>query len=82
LACQSFPTKTDEIRQRAFTYRPSSLLLYYREEYAYIQNRRQVVANGTETSDDLPAPPVSEIPANLKGFALSGGAAFALRPFI
>ena len=73
LACQSIPTKTYEIRQRAFTYRPSSLLQDYREEYAYIHNRRQAVVNGTGTSDDLSAPPVSEIPPNLKGLAFSGG---------
>src|SRR5215813_14137440 len=53
LACQSLPTKTYEIRQ----------------EYAYIHNRRQAVVNGTETTDDLPAPPVAEIPPNLKGLA-------------
>ena len=68
-----YPAKTDESRQRAFTYRPASLLRDYREEYVYIQNRREAVVNGTGTSDDLPAPPVSEIPPNLKGLACSGG---------
>jgi hypothetical protein len=72
-ACQSLPTKTYEIRQRAFTYRPTSLLQDYQEEYAYIQNRREAVANGTGRSDAPPLPPVSEIPPHLTGLAFSGG---------
>jgi hypothetical protein len=72
-ACQSLPTKTYEIRQRAFTYSPASLLQDYQEEYAYIQNRREAVANGTGTSDTSPVPPVSQIPPHLKGLAFSGG---------
>jgi hypothetical protein len=72
-ACQSVPIKTYEVRQRAFTYRPASLLQDYQEEYAYIRNRRQAVVNGDGTPDDLPVLPVSEIPPNLKGLAFSGG---------
>ncbi len=72
-ACQSLPTKTYEIRQRAFTYKPTALVKDYQEEYAYIRNRRQAVVNGTGTPDDLPVPPASEIPPNLKGLAFSGG---------
>lgn len=72
-ACQSLPTKTYDIRQRSFTYKPSALVQDYQEEYAYIQNRRQAVVNGDGTPDDLPVPPVAEIPANLTGLAFSGG---------
>ena len=45
-ACQTVPTKTYEIRQRAFTYQPASLVRDYQEEYAYIEQRRQTVMHG------------------------------------
>jgi hypothetical protein len=44
-ACQTIPTKTYEVRQRAFAYQPSSLVRDYQEEYAYIQERRETAAN-------------------------------------
>lgn len=40
------PTRTYEVRQRAFTYQPSSLVRDYQEEYAYVQERRETVVNG------------------------------------
>ena len=49
-ACQSVPTKTYEIRQRAFTYNPGSLVRDYQEEYAYIEQRRKTVADGSANS--------------------------------
>ena len=45
-ACHTVPTKTYEIRQRAFTYQPASLVRDYQEEYAYIEQRRNTVASG------------------------------------
>jgi hypothetical protein len=45
-ACQTVPTKTYDVRQRAFTYQPTSLVRDYQEEYAYIQKRQEAVAHG------------------------------------
>lgn len=72
-ACQSIPTKTYEVRQRAFTYKPTSLVQDYQEEYAYIRNRRQAVLYGADALDKFPLKPATEIPANLTGLAFSGG---------
>jgi predicted acylesterase/phospholipase RssA len=76
-ACQTIPTKTYEVRQRAFTHQPSSLVRDYQEEYAYIQERRETAGNGqTNGASDCPppAPPAATIvPANLTGLAFSGG---------
>ena len=72
-ACQSVPTKTYQIRQRAFTYKPSALVQDYQEEYAYIQNRRQAVLYGADEPDNLPVKPATDVPPNLTGLAFSGG---------
>jgi len=72
-ACELIPTKTYDIRQRAFTYKPAALVHDYQEEYAYIQNRRQAVLNGNGAPDSLPVPSVSHVPPNLTGLAFSGG---------
>lgn len=72
-ACQSVPTKTYQIRQRAFTYKPSTLVRDYQEEYAYILNRRQAVLYGADEPDNLPVRLAMEVPPNLTGLAFSGG---------
>ena len=72
-ACETVPTKTYQVRQRAFTYKPSTLAQDYQEEYAYIQNRRQAAANGDGTPDERPLPAVQVPPTNLTGLAFSGG---------
>ncbi len=72
-ACETVPTKTYEVRQRAFTFDPATLVRDYQEEYAYIEQRRHSVLNGlAEASDDQPAP-VTTVPRHLKGLAFSGG---------
>jgi hypothetical protein len=38
-ACETVPTKTYQIRQRAFTYNPAALIQDYQEEYAGLQLR-------------------------------------------
>lgn len=72
-ACQNIPTKTYDIRQRAFTYQPSSLIRDYQEEYAYIQERRTTVANGRANGVSDHPPVATDIPAHLTGLAFSGG---------
>jgi hypothetical protein len=52
-ACQTIPTKTYEVRQRAFTYKPTTLAQDYQEEYAYIQNRRRAVLYFPAAVSDL-----------------------------
>ncbi|HEY6084421.1 MAG TPA: patatin-like phospholipase family protein [Nitrospira sp.] len=71
--CQTVPTKIYEVRQRAFTYQPGSLVRDYQEEYAYIERRRlsAAQANGTGLSDFLPL--ATKVPGNLTGLAFSGG---------
>jgi Patatin-like phospholipase len=73
VACQTIPTKTYEIRQRAFTYQPSSLIRDYQEEYAYIQERRQTVANGQANGVSEQPTAAATVPAHLSGLAFSGG---------
>jgi Patatin-like phospholipase len=72
-ACQSVPTKTYEVRQRAFTYDPAALVRDYREEYAYIEDRRHSVANGNSNPTSGAVSPVTGVPNHLKGLAFSGG---------
>ncbi len=72
-ACQTVPTKTYDIRQRAFTYQPASLVRDYQEEYAYIEQRRQTVANGEANGVADHVPLVLQIPPHLTGLAFSGG---------
>jgi len=72
-ACETAPTKSYEVRQRAFTYKPSALIQDYREEYAYIQNRREAALYGHGGPDSLPVKPAMQIPSNLTGLAFSGG---------
>lgn len=72
-ACESVATKTYEVRQRAFTYKPMKLVQDYQEEYAYIQNRREAVLYGNNVPDNLPIKPATEVPQNLTGLAFSGG---------
>ena len=72
-ACQTVPTKTYDVRQRAFTYRPTSLVRDYQEEYAYIQERRETVANGQASGVSDRPPAATTVPANLTGLAFSGG---------
>lgn len=71
--CASIPTKTYDIRQRAFTYKPTALVQDYQEEYAYIRHRWQAVLYGNDAPDNLPLKPVTEPPLNLAGLAFSGG---------
>ncbi len=72
-ACQTIPTKTYEIRQRAFSYDPGSLVRDYQEEYAYIEQRRLSVLNGDGTDPPNFLPLASHVPENLVGLAFSGG---------
>ena len=72
-ACQTVPTKTYEIRQRAFTFQPASLVRDYQEEYAYIQERRYTVANGQSNGVSERPPASVLVPPNLTGLAFSGG---------
>ena len=72
-ACQTIPTKTYEVRQRAFTYNPLALVQDYHEEYAYIEQRRHSVLNGLAQASADRSAPVAELPAHLKGLAFSGG---------
>ncbi|WP_455387785.1 patatin-like phospholipase family protein [Petrachloros mirabilis] len=72
-ACQTVPTKTYDVRQRAFTYDPAALVRDYQEEYAYIENRRHHVVNGNSNPSSSAMPPVTQVPAHLKGLAFSGG---------
>ena len=71
--CQTIPTRTYEVRQRAFTYEPSSLVRDYQEEYAYIQQRRLTVMNGEGTGPFDERPLANRVPAHLTGLAFSGG---------
>ena len=70
-ACQSVPTKTYEIRQRAFTYNPGSLVRDYQEEYAYIEQRRKTVADGSPNGVADHVPMALHVPVNLTGLAFS-----------
>ena len=72
-ACQTIPTHTYEIRQRAFTYDPGALVRDYQEEYAYIEQRRLAVQNGDGTDPPNFLPLASRVPENLVGLAFSGG---------
>lgn len=72
-ACQTVPTKTYDIRQRAFTYQPASLVRDYQEEYAYIQERRSTVANGQSNGVSATPPVATTVPPHLTGLAFSGG---------
>lgn len=72
-ACQTVPTKTYEVRQRAFTYNPAQLVQDYQEEYAYIERRRHSVLNGLAEAVTDRLAPVSTVPGHLKGLAFSGG---------
>ncbi len=72
-ACGPVATKTYQVRQRAFTYKPSSLIQDYQEEYAYIEQRRLsgVRGDGGNSPDAFPA--VTKVPSHLTGLAFSGG---------
>jgi predicted acylesterase/phospholipase RssA len=72
-ACQTVPTKTYDVRQRAFTYQPTSLVRDYQEEYAYIQERREAVAHGQSNGLSDHPPTATTVPANLTGLAFSAG---------
>ncbi len=72
-ACSTPSTKTYEIRQRAFDYSPTKLVEDYREEYAYIETRRQKLAQSETGTAPGPSAAVSAVPTNLKGLAFSGG---------
>ena len=69
-ACQTIPTKSYEVRQRAFTYQPSSLVWDYQEEYAYIQERRETAGNEQANGVSDRPPAATTVPANLTGLAL------------
>jgi hypothetical protein len=72
-SCEPIATKTYQVRQRAFTYTPSSLTRDYQEEYAYIEQRRRAVvsADGAMAGDTLPR--TEKVPSHLSGLAFSGG---------
>ncbi|MDO9117038.1 MAG: patatin-like phospholipase family protein [Nitrospira sp.] len=72
-ACQTVPTKTYDIRQRAFTYQPGTLVQDYQEEYAYIEQRRNTVASGESNGVADHVPMVLQVPPHLTGLAFSGG---------
>ncbi|MGQ0666341.1 MAG: patatin-like phospholipase family protein [Nitrospiraceae bacterium] len=72
-ACETVPTRTYEVRQRAFTYQPSSLVGDYQEEYAYVQERRETLVNGQGDGLSGSPPPAPAVPAHLAGLAFSGG---------
>jgi len=72
-ACESVPTKTYQVRQRAFTYQPAALIQDYQEEYAYIEQRRLSAINGDGTSAPDFFPLVTQVPSHLTGLAFSGG---------
>src|SRR5215208_3297956 len=71
--CQTIPTRTYEVRQRAFTYEPSSLVRDYQEEYAYIEQRRLSVLNGDQIRPLDFVPLANRVPTHLTGLAFSGG---------
>ena len=58
-ACQSVPTKTCDVRRRAFTYNTAALVQDYREEYAYIEVRGHHVDNGNSNPSSTPRAPVT-----------------------
>lgn len=72
-ACQSVPTKSYEVRQRAFSYHPAALVRDYQEEYAYIEQRRLSVANDNPPTAPERVPVATNVPGNLTGLAFSGG---------
>ena len=45
-ASKTVVTKTYHVRQRAFSYQPSSVIRDYQEEYSYIEQRRLSVVKG------------------------------------
>lgn len=72
-ACSSVPTRLYEIRQRAFSYNPSSVARDYQEEFRYIEARRKSVTNGSPSDSTHLLDATPGLPSNLTGLAFSGG---------
>jgi hypothetical protein len=72
-SCEPIATKTYQVRQRAFTYTPSSLIQDYQEEYAYIEQRRRAVRSADRDKEGDTFPRSNTVPSHLSGLAFSGG---------
>lgn len=71
-ACESPKTQMYEIRQRAFTYDPGRVTQDYREEFQYIEERRQRYGHTLTAVEDRSVS-ADVVPRNLAGLAFSGG---------
>lgn len=68
-ACETIPTKTQQIHHHAFTSKPAAPVQDFQEEYASIQNRLLAVANGHRIPNGQPLPAIHAPPSNFTGLS-------------